>query len=225
MRLNRPGAKEAYTIAEPFAAAVGAGLPVWEPTGSMIVDIGGGTTEVAIISLGGIVNSQSIRVAGDEMDEAITSHIRKKYNVMIGERTAETIKFTIGRASPGDEVDEMEVRGRDLLTGFPRTLTIRSDEIAEALSDTVASIVETVKLTLETTPPELSADIMERGIVLAGGGALLRDIDKVISEETDMPVFLADDPLDCVANGTGKSLDYINHFKSQPNVAKRTHKE
>ncbi|WP_347862662.1 rod shape-determining protein [Salimicrobium sp. PL1-032A] len=222
---KQAGAKEAYTIAEPFAAAVGAGLPVWEPTGSMIVDIGGGTTEVAIISLGGIVNSQSIRVAGDEMDEAITSHIRKKYNVMIGERTAETIKFTIGRASPGDEVDEMEVRGRDLLTGFPRTLTIRSDEIAEALSDTVASIVETVKLTLETTPPELSADIMERGIVLAGGGALLRDIDKVISEETDMPVFLADDPLDCVANGTGKSLDYINHFKSQPNVAKRTHKE
>ncbi|WP_093190564.1 rod shape-determining protein [Salimicrobium halophilum] len=222
---KQAGAKEAYPIAEPFAAAVGAGLPVWEPTGSMIVDVGGGTTEVAIISLGGIVTSQSIRVAGDEMDESISNHIRKKYNLMIGERTAEEIKFTIGRAQPLEKVDEMEIRGRDLLTGLPKTITIYSDEIIEALSDTVESIVETVKLTLETTPPELSADIMERGIVLAGGGALLKDLDKVISEETNMPVFIADEPLDCVANGTGKSLEYMNHFKSQPNVASRSQRE
>ncbi|WP_076556287.1 rod shape-determining protein [Salimicrobium flavidum] len=222
---KQAGAKDAFTIAEPFAAAVGAGLPVWDPTGSMIVDIGGGTTEVAIISLGGIVTSQSIRVAGDEMDESITNHIRKKYNLMIGERTAEEIKFTIGGAKSYEKVDEMEIRGRDLLTGLPKTITIYSDEIVQALSDTVASIVEIVRVTLESTPPELAADIMERGIVIAGGGALLKDLDSVLSEETNMPVFIADEPLDCVAIGTGKSLEHIHHFKSQPNVASRSWKE
>ncbi|WP_181349720.1 rod shape-determining protein [Thalassobacillus sp. CUG 92003] len=218
---KQAGAKEAYPIAEPFAAAIGAGLPVWEPTGSMIVDIGGGTTEVAIISLGGIVTSQSIRVAGDEMDEAITQHVRKTYNLMIGERTAEEIKIEIGAAGELDIYDEMDIRGRDLLTGLPKTITIQSDEIRGALKDTVDSIVETVKTTLEKTPPELAADIMERGIVLAGGGALLKHLDQVISNETNMPVFIADDPLDCVAIGTGKSLEYIHHFRAQPNVANR----
>ncbi|WP_173916007.1 rod shape-determining protein [Halobacillus sp. Marseille-Q1614] len=218
---KQAGAKEAFPIAEPFAAAIGAGLPVWEPTGSMVVDIGGGTTEVAIISLGGIVTSQSIRVAGDEMDDAIIQHVRKKYNLMIGERTAEDIKMEIGGAGAIEDKEEMEIRGRDLLSGLPKTITINSEEIVRALKDTVDSIIETVKNTLEKTPPELAADIMERGIVLTGGGALLKNIDRVISEETNMPVFIADEPLDCVAIGTGKSLEYIQHFRSQPNVAAR----
>jgi rod shape-determining protein MreB and related proteins len=212
---RQAGAKDAYTIEEPFAAAIGANLPVWEPTGSMVVDIGGGTTEVAIISLGGIVTCQSIRVAGDEMDESIIHYIRKNYNLMIGDRTAETIKMEIGSAGTPDGIDNMEIRGRDLLTGLPKTIEITAKEIASALSDTVYAIVEAVKNTLEKTPPELAADIMDRGIVLTGGGALLRNLDRVISEETKMPVLIAENPLDCVAIGTGKALDHIHLFKNK----------
>ncbi len=210
---RQAGARDAYTIEEPFAAAIGANLPVWEPTGSMVVDIGGGTTEVAIISLGGIVTSQSIRVAGDEMDDAIINYIRKTYNLMIGDRTAETIKVEVGSAGATDGVETMEIRGRDLLTGLPKTLEISAEEIGAALRDTVYTIVDAVKSTLEKTPPELAADIMDRGIVLTGGGALLRNLDKVISEETKMPVLIAEEPLDCVAIGTGKALDHIHLFK------------
>ncbi len=221
MRRNLRGAKEAFTIAEPFAAAIGADLPVWEPTGSMIVDIGGGTTEVAIISLGGIVTSKSIKVAGNDMDEAITQFIRKKYNLMIGERTAEEIKVEIGSALELETDEEMEIRGRNLLTGLPETISISSREITSALKENIDKIVQAVKTTLEKTPPELSADVMNRGIVLTGGGALLRNIDKVISEETDIPVFITENPLESVAIGTGKSLDYIHHFKNSQ-VASRT---
>lgn len=212
---RQAGAKDAYTIEEPFAAAIGANLPVWEPTGSMVVDIGGGTTEVAIISLGGIVTSISIRVAGDEMDEAIVTFIRKNYNLMIGERTAEAIKMEIGSAGDSEGIDNMEIRGRDLLTGLPKTIEITAKEIGVALKDTVYAIVEAVKNTLEKTPPELAADIMDRGIVLTGGGALLRNLDRVISEETNMPVLIAENPLDCVAIGTGKALDHIQLFKNK----------
>ncbi|MEH7493457.1 rod shape-determining protein [Neobacillus niacini] len=212
---RQAGAKDAYTIEEPFAAAIGANLPVWEPTGSMVVDIGGGTTEVAIISLGGIVTSISIRVAGDEMDESIVTYIRKNYNLMIGERTAEAIKMEVGSAGDAEGIDNMEIRGRDLLTGLPKTIEITAKEIGVALKDTVYAIVEAVKNTLEKTPPELAADIMDRGIVLTGGGALLRNLDKVISEETNMPVLIAENPLDCVAIGTGKALDHIQLFKNK----------
>ncbi|WP_202406254.1 rod shape-determining protein [Pontibacillus yanchengensis] len=222
---KQAGARDAFPIAEPFAAAIGAGLPVWEPTGSMVVDIGGGTTEVAIISLGGIVTSQSIRVAGDEMDESITQYIRKQYNLMIGERSAETLKMEIGTAGKPQENDELDIRGRDLVTGLPKTITITAEEISRSLQDTVDQIVDAVKVTLEKTPPELAADIMDRGIVLTGGGAMLKKLDDVISNETQMPVFVAEDPLDCVAIGTGKSLEYIHHFRSQPNVATRTNME
>ncbi|AMX82745.1 rod shape-determining protein MreB [Geobacillus subterraneus] len=212
---RQAGARDAYTIEEPFAAAIGANLPVWEPTGSMVVDIGGGTTEVAVISLGGIVTSQSIRIAGDEMDEAIIQYIRKTYNLMIGERTAEAIKMEIGSAGNPEGIGKMEIRGRDLLTGLPKTIEISAEEVAEALRDTVYAIVDSVKNTLEKTPPELAADIMDRGIVLTGGGALLRNLDKVISKETDMPVIVAENPLDCVAIGTGKALDHIDLFKNK----------
>jgi rod shape-determining protein MreB len=212
---RQAGARDAYTIEEPFAAAIGANLPVWEPTGSMVVDIGGGTTEVAIISLGGIVTSQSIRVAGDELDEAIISYIRKTYNLLIGDRTAETIKVEIGSAGEPTGVEPMDIRGRDLLTGLPKTIEITAEEIAKALRDTVYTIVDAVKSTLEQTPPELAADIMDRGIVLTGGGALLRNLDKVISKETSMPVLIAENPLDCVAVGTGSALDHIDLFKNK----------
>lgn len=212
---RQAGARDAFTIEEPFAAAIGANLPVWEPTGSMVVDIGGGTTEVAIISLGGIVTSQSIRIAGDEMDDAIINYIRKNYNLMIGERTAEAIKMEIGAAGEPEGIENMEIRGRDLLTGLPKTIEITADEISKALHDTVYAIVDAVKLTLENTPPELAADIMDRGIVLTGGGALLRNLDKVIAEETKMPVLIAEDPLDCVAIGTGKALEHIDLFKNK----------
>lgn len=222
---KQAGAKDAFPIAEPFAAAIGAGLPVWEPTGSMVVDIGGGTTEVAIISLGGIVTSQSIRVAGDEMDDSIIQYIRKHYNLMIGERSAETLKMDIGTAGKPIENQELDIRGRDLVTGLPKTITVTAEEISLSLQDTVDQIVDAVKVTLERTPPELAADIMDRGIVLTGGGALLKQLDQVISDETKMPVFVAEDPLDCVAIGTGKSLEYIHHFRSQPNVASRTNME
>lgn len=215
------GAREAFPIAEPFAAAIGAELPVWDPTGSMIVDIGGGTTEVAVISLGGIVTAKSIRVAGNSFDQRITEYIRKTYNLMIGERTAEEIKMEIGSALVTDSNDPMDIRGRNLLTGLPETITIHEQEIAKALEESVERIVYAVKQTLEKTPPELSADVMNRGIVLTGGGALLKNLDKVISEETDIPVFITENPLISVAVGTGKSLEYIQHFKSHPNVAAR----
>src|SRR5690625_1040681 len=216
------GAKDAFPIAEPFAAAIGADLPVWEPTGSMIIDIGGGTTEVAVISLGGIVTSKSIRVAGNNFDESITNYIRQTYNLMIGERTAEDIKIEVGSAMLSDENTEMDIRGRNLLTGLPETITINEQEITTALQESIESIVAAVKQTLERTPSELSADVMNRGIVLSGGVALLKNIDKVISEETDIPVFITEDPLESVAVGTGKSLNYIQHFKSHPHVASRT---
>lgn len=212
---RQAGARDAYTIEEPFAAAIGANLPVWEPTGSMVVDIGGGTTEVAIISLGGIVTSQSIRIAGDEMDDAIVNYIRKTYNLMIGDRTSEIIKMEVGSAGDAEGIENMEIRGRDLLTGLPKTIEITAKEISTALSDTVYAIVDAVKQTLERTPPELAADIMDRGIVLTGGGALLRNLDKVISEETKMPVLIAENPLDCVAIGTGKALEHIHLFKNK----------
>ena len=218
---KQAGAKDAFPIAEPFAAAIGSGLPVWEPTGSMIVDIGGGTTEVAVISLGGIVTSRSIRTAGDNIDESIINHIRKKYNLLIGERSAESVKMDIGSAGEITEDREMDIRGRDLLSGLPKTITITAAEISESIQEAVNSIVESVKSTLEKTPPELAADIMDRGIVLSGGGALLKNIDKVISDETKMPVFITEDPLDSVAIGTGKSLEYIQHFRTHPNVSTR----
>ncbi|CAM4193682.1 rod shape-determining protein [Listeria booriae] len=213
---RQAGAKEAYTIEEPFAAAIGAGLPVWDPTGSMVVDIGGGTTEVAVISLGGIVTSRSERTAGDDMDDAIINFIRKKYNLLIGDRTAETIKMEIGSANPVDlGLEPFSIRGRDLVTGLPKTIEISPEEISEALADTVASIIDAVKNTLENTPPELSADIMDKGIVLTGGGALLRNLDSVIAEETKMPVIIAENPLDCVAIGTGKSLENMDLYKKK----------
>jgi rod shape-determining protein MreB and related proteins len=221
---RQAGAKEAFTIEEPFAAAIGANLPVWEPTGSMVVDIGGGTTEVAVISLGGIVTSRSIRVAGDEMDEAVTQYIKRTYNLMIGERTSEQLKMDIGSAMHSETKQEMEIRGRDLVTGLPKTIAVSSDEVTEALADTVNAIVEAVKVTLEKCPPELAADIMDRGIVLTGGGALLRNLDKLLAKETGMPVVVAENPLDCVAIGTGKALDNIHLFKSRPGIASRGRK-
>ncbi|PKR79122.1 rod shape-determining protein [Halalkalibacillus sediminis] len=218
---KQAGAKDVYPIAEPFAAAIGAGLPVWEPTGSMVVDIGGGTTEVAIVSLGGTVVSRSIRIAGDEMDEQIVQYIRKKYGLLIGEATAETIKIDLASAKRSEEVQDMDIRGRDLVTGLPKTVTITNEEMVSALRESVSMIVELVKQTLESAPPELAADIIDRGIVLTGGGALLRHLDEVISEDTEMPVFIAENPLDCVAIGTGKALEHIEHFQNTPNVAKR----
>lgn len=197
------GATQAYVIEEPMAAAFGAGLPVDEPSGSMIVDIGGGTTEVAVISLGGIVHSRSIRIAGDELDEAISSYVRRAYNLYIGEKTAEQTKIEIGSAFQLEQELQMTIKGRDLVTGLPRSAIISSEEVRTAIAEPVNAIVEAVKLTLEATPPELAADAMDRGIVLAGGGALLRGLDRLISQETLMPVHIARDPLSCVAIGTG----------------------
>lgn len=214
---KQAGARKACIIEEPFAAAIGADLPVSEATGSMVVDIGGGTTEVAVISLGGIVTCRSVRVAGDEMDEAIIQFIKRQYNLMIGERTAEQLKMEIGSAIKIDKGEEMEVRGRDLLTGLPKTFTISSVEITNALEDIVNAIVEAVKVTLEKCPPELAADIMDRGIVLTGGGALLRNLDKLLSRETGMPVIVAENPLDCVAIGTGRSLENFKLFEEHSN--------
>ncbi|OIJ18379.1 rod shape-determining protein [Anaerobacillus alkalidiazotrophicus] len=222
---KQAGAREAYTIEEPFAAAIGADLPVWEPTGSMVVDIGGGTTEVAIISLGGIVTSQSIRVAGDEMDDAIIQYIKKAYNLMIGERTAEAVKFEIGSAGVPEGIDDMDIRGRDLVTGLPKTISITAVEIAEALADTVNTIIESVKNTLEKSPPELAADIMDRGIVLTGGGGLLRNLDRVLSDETHMPVLVAENPLDCVALGTGRALENLHLFRSKAGITVRSNRK
>ncbi|MBR1833296.1 MAG: rod shape-determining protein [Ruminiclostridium sp.] len=205
------GAKRVSIIEEPMAAAIGAGLPVAEPTGSMIVDIGGGTSEVAVISLGGIVTSRSVRVAGDEFDNAIINYIKKRYNLLIGERTAENIKIAIGSAYPySDHEPEMDIKGRNLLNGLPENITITSAEIREALLEPLSHVVEAIKVTLEKTPPELSADIIDQGIMLAGGGALLKGLDKLINKETGMPVKVAERPLDCVADGTGKVLENID---------------
>jgi rod shape-determining protein MreB len=215
------GARDAYLIEEPMAAAIGAGLPVHEATGSMIVDIGGGTTEVAIISLGGIVTSKSIRVGGDELDEAIVNYIKKEYSLMIGERTAENIKITIGSANVSNKESKMNIRGRDLVSGLPKTLEITSKEIYEAMKEPIYNILEAIKSTLEKTPPELAADIMEQGIMLTGGGALLDGIDRLIKNETGMPVHIAEDPLDCVAIGTGKALESIEVLKKTLSNNKR----
>jgi rod shape-determining protein MreB len=203
------GAREVYLIEEPMAAAIGVGLPVHEPSGNMIVDMGGGTTEVAIISLAGIVHSRSVRVGGDEMDEAIIQYMKRVYNLMIGERTAEEIKMTIGSAHPLGEELSMEVKGRDLVAGLPKTITITSEEIREALQEPVSAIVEAIRITLERCPPELSADLVDRGIVLAGGTSLLRGIDKLIAEQTGLPVHRAEDPLSAVAEGTGVVLSEL----------------
>ncbi|HVO21015.1 MAG TPA: rod shape-determining protein [Anaeromyxobacter sp.] len=204
------GAREVYLIEQPMAAAIGAGLPITEPSGNMIVDIGGGTSDVAVISLGGIVYSRSVRIAGDKMDEAIIQHIKRKYNLLIGERTAELIKMGIGTAYPTEEELTMDVKGRDLVAGVPRTLTVTSSEIREALSEPINGIVEAVKVTLERTPPELAGDIADRGIVLAGGGALLKNLDVLLREETGLPVFLAEDPLSSVVIGAGKALEELD---------------
>ena len=201
------GARDVVLMEEPMAAAIGAGLPVSEPTGSMIVDIGGGTTEVAIISLGGIVTSKSLRIAGDEFDQSIIAYIKKEYNLMIGERTAEQIKMEIGSAYKVEQEEKMEIKGRDLITGLPKIVEISEDQIREALREPVFAIIEAIKTTLEKTPPELAADIMEKGIMLAGGGALLKGLDVLITKETNMPVHIAESPLDCVVLGAGKALE------------------
>jgi rod shape-determining protein MreB len=207
------GAREVYLIEEPMAAAIGAGLPITEPSGNMIIDIGGGTTEVAVISLSGVVYSNSARVGGDKMDEAIINYVKRKYNLLIGERTAERIKITIGTASPTDENESMEVKGRDLVAGVPKTLEIKSEEVREALAETVNQVVEAAKIALERTPPELAADIVDKGIVLVGGGALLRNLDVLLREATGLPVMLAEDPLTAVAIGTGRTLDDLSLLK------------
>lgn len=205
------GAKRVSIIEEPMAAAIGAGLPVADPTGSMIVDIGGGTSEVAVISLGGIVTSRSVRVAGDEFDSSIINYIKKKYNLLIGERTAENIKIAIGSAYPyADNEPSMDIKGRNLLNGLPENITVTSEEIREALSEPLSHVIEAIKVTLEKTPPELAADIIDQGIMLAGGGALLKGLDLLIHAETGMPVKVAERPLDCVADGTGKVLENID---------------
>lgn len=207
------GASEVYLIEEPMAAAIGAGLPITEPSGNMIVDIGGGTTEVAVISLGGIVTSKSIRVAGDMMDEAVAQYIKRRHNLFIGLSTAERIKIYMGLALPGDERKVMEVKGRDLVTGIPRTIEIVDEEIREALVEPVNTIIDAIKSTLEKTPPELAADIVDKGIILAGGGSLLKNLDILIREEIRLPVTVADDPLTCVVRGSGKVLDEIELLK------------
>jgi rod shape-determining protein MreB len=208
------GASQVFLIEEPMAAAIGADLPVGEATGSMVVDIGGGTTEVGVISLGGMVYSGSVRVGGDKFDEAIINYIRRNYGMLIGETTAETVKKEIGSAFPGSEVREMEVKGRNLAEGIPRSFTISSNEILEALTEPLNQIVGAVKSALEQTPPELGADIAEKGMVLTGGGALLRDIDRLLMEETGLPVIVADDPLTCVVRGSGKALERMDKLAS-----------
>ena len=205
--------KPAYIIEEPMAAAIGAGLPVQEPTGNMIVDIGGGTTEVAVISLGGIVASQSVRVGGDELDEAIVNYIKKEYSLALGDRTAEEVKIALGSAWPLIEEVHAEIRGRDLVTGLPKTIVVSTEEIREAIEEPVSAIVDAVKVTLDKTPPELAADIMEQGIVLAGGGALLHGLDARLQHETGMPIVIAHDPLHAVAIGSGQSLEEFDALK------------
>ena len=207
------GAREVFLIEEPMAAAIGAGLPITEPTSNMVVDIGGGTTEVAVISLAGIVYSKSVRVGGDKMDEAIWQYIKNKYNLLIGERTAELIKTTIGNAFRGDKVEHMQIKGRDLATGIPKIISIDSDEVRQAITEQIKSIVETVKTALEQTPPELAADVVDNGIVLTGGGALLKNLDKLLREETGLPITVTDDPLSTVVLGSGKALDELDTLR------------
>lgn len=207
------GAREVYLIEEPMAAAIGVGLPVQEPAGNMIVDIGGGTTEVALISLAGIVLSRSVRVGGDEMDEAIIQYMKRVYNLMIGERTAEQIKISIGSAYPLPEETSMEVKGRDLVAGLPKTLTLTTEEVREAMHEPISTIVEVVRFTLERSPPELSADLVDRGLVLAGGGALLRGIDKLLAEQTGLPMHVPSDPMSAVAEGTGMVLHELKFLR------------
>ena len=207
------GAREVFLIEEPMAAAIGVDLPVWEPTGNLIIDIGGGTTEVAIISMSGIVFSKSVRIAGDEMNEAIVNYIKKKYNLLIGERTAEAVKMEIGSAYPMEQLMTMEVKGRDLVAGIPKTLIISDEEIREALAETFSTIVEAVKIALERTPPELAADIVDKGVVVAGGGSLIKGLDTLLREATGLPITLASDALSAVALGSGKALCDINLLK------------
>jgi len=207
------GAREVYLIEEPMAAAIGAGLPITDPAANIVVDIGGGTTEVAVISLAGIVYSKSVRVAGDKMDEAIVQHIKRRYNLLIGEYTAEIIKMQIGNVMPEPPYEEMEIKGRDFVTGIPKTVTIDANEIRLAITEQVAAIVEAVKIALEQTPPELAADIVDRGIVLTGGGALLKNLNKLLEKETGLPIIVADDPLSSVVLGSGKALDNIDILK------------
>jgi rod shape-determining protein MreB and related proteins len=207
------GVREVYLIEEPMAAAIGAGLPIEEASGNMIVDIGGGTTEVAVISLSGIVYSRSVRIAGDTMDMAILNYIKRKYNLLIGERTGEDIKIQLGSAYPMEEKMTIEIKGRDLVTGIPKTMIITDEEVRDAIWEPISTIVETVKIALERTPPELAADIVDRGIVLAGGGALLRGLDTLLREETGLPVSIAEDPLSAVVLGTGRVLDHIDLLK------------
>ena len=209
------GARDVVLMEEPMAAAIGAGLPVSEPTGSMIVDIGGGTTEVAVISLGGIVTSKSLRVAGDELDQSIIAYVKREYNLMIGERTAEQVKMEIGSAFKVEDEQTMEIKGRDLLTGLPKTVDVSESQIREALREPIYSIIEAIKTTLEKTPPELAADIMEKGIMLAGGGALLKGLDILITRETNMPVHIAESPLDCVVLGAGKALEDFDKIRRE----------
>ncbi|WP_371941253.1 rod shape-determining protein [Actinomadura chokoriensis] len=209
------GARRVYIIEEPMAAAIGAGLPVYEPTGNMVVDIGGGTTEVAIISLGGIVTSQSVRVGGDELDQAVISFSKKEYSLMLGERTAEEIKMAIGSAFPGgDEEPHAEIRGRDLVSGLPKTVVISAEEVRRAIEEPVNAVVDAVKTTLDKCPPELSGDIMDRGIALTGGGALLKNLDERLREETGMPIHLVDNPLDSVVLGTGKCVEDFESLRT-----------
>jgi len=210
---ERAGAREVFLIEEPIAAAIGVGLPIQDPIGNMIVDIGGGTTEIAVISLSGTVFSKSIRIGGDEMNEAIIEYLKKTYNLMVGERTSEDIKIKIGSAYPLEEEMSMEVKGRDLVAGLPKTVTITSEEIRESLQEPLRAILECTKMSLERTPPELAADLIDHGIVMAGGGSLLRGLDKLISEETGLPVHIADDPVTAVANGTGRVLSEIQYLK------------
>jgi rod shape-determining protein MreB len=208
------GAREVYLVEEPMVAAIGAGLPITEPAGNMIVDIGGGTTEVAVISLAGIVFSKSVRVGGDKMDEAIVQYIKRKYNLLVGERTAELVKITIGSAYPGSEIQTMEIKGRDLVAGVPKTVEITDEEIRDSILEPINQIVEAVRIGLERTPPELASDIVDKGIVLAGGGALLRNLDTLLREETGLPVMLADDPLTAVVMGAGKVLDELELLRN-----------
>lgn len=210
---ERAGAREVFLIEEPIAAAIGVGLPIQEPVGNMIIDIGGGTTEIAVISLAGIVFSKSIRIGGDEMNEAIIEYLKKTYNLMVGERTAEDIKIKIGSAYPLEEELTLEVKGRDLIAGLPKMVTITSEEVRESLQEPLRAILEVTKISLERTPPELASDLIEHGIVVAGGGSLLKGLDKLISEETGLPVHIADDPVTAVANGTGKVLNEIKYLK------------
>jgi rod shape-determining protein MreB len=207
------GAREVYLIEEPMAAAIGAGLPITEPICNMVVDIGGGTSEVAVISLAGIVYSKSVRVGGDKMDEAILQYVKRTYNLLIGERTSEIIKTTIGNAYPGTEIESMDVKGRDLVTGIPKIINVNSDEIRQAIQEQIDSIVAAVKTALEQTPPELAADIVDRGIYLTGGGALLKNLDTLLHQETGLPIKIADDPLSTVVMGSGKALDNLNILK------------